>query len=181
MGAAATDRLHVLTGGPGSGKSTLIAALSAAGMTTSDEVGRQIIREQVARGGRALPWDDERAFADLMIAREISAREAALATGDIVALDRGIPDVVGFLRVSGLSVPAAIDTAARTLRYHPRVFIAPYWAEIYRGDAERKQSPSVAQATQAIMIETYRDYGYHLVELPRVSVADRVRFLRDRL
>ena len=38
-----TDRLHVVTGGPGSGKSTLIDALAAAGVATSAEVGRAII------------------------------------------------------------------------------------------------------------------------------------------
>jgi predicted ATPase len=41
----ATDRLHILTGSPGSGKSTLIAALAEVGIATSPEVGRAIIRE----------------------------------------------------------------------------------------------------------------------------------------
>jgi predicted ATPase len=40
-----TDRLHVVTGPPGSGKSTLIDALARAGVATSEEVGRRIIRE----------------------------------------------------------------------------------------------------------------------------------------
>ncbi|MDQ2892981.1 MAG: AAA family ATPase [Pseudomonadota bacterium] len=178
---AATDHLHVITGGPGSGKSTLLAALAATGVATSAEVGRQIIREQVACGGNALPWGDERAFARLMIDREIAAREVALATGATVVVDRGIPDVVGFLRVSGHPVPAAIDSAARTLRYNPRVFIAPFWAAIYAADSERKQTPAVAAATHAIMVATYTDYGYTLVELPRVTVAGRVGFVFDRL
>src|SRR3546814_2394649 len=34
-----------------------------------------------------------------------------------VVLDRGVPDVVRFLRISGLAVPRAIDRAARTCRY----------------------------------------------------------------
>lgn len=101
----AADRLHVVTGGPGAGKSTLIAALAAAGVATSAEVGRQIIREQVASCGDALPWADERAFAEAMTGREIAAREAALASGATVVLDRGIPDVIGFLRLSDLDVP----------------------------------------------------------------------------
>ncbi|MDQ2892165.1 MAG: AAA family ATPase [Pseudomonadota bacterium] len=176
-----TDRLHILTGGPGSGKSTLIAALAAAGVATSAEVGREIIREQVAAGGRALPWDDECAFADLMIEREIAARDAALAAGATTVLDRGIPDVIGFLRVSGHPVPAAIDAAARTLRYNPRVFIAPFWAAIYTADTERKQTPAVAAATQSIMVGTYADYGYSLVELPCIPVTGRVGFVMDHL
>jgi predicted ATPase len=113
--------------------------------------------------------------------REVAAHAAALATGGTVVLDRGVPDVVGFLRLSGLPVPAPIDAAARATRYNPHVFLAPFWAEIYAHDEERKQSPEVAAATEAVMRQTYADYGYSLVELPRASVAERVRFVLDRL
>lgn len=173
-----TDRLHVITGGPGSGKSTLIDALAATGVATSPEVGRAVVREQLAHGGTALPWGDEPAFAEEMIGREIAAHAAALASGAVTVMDRGVPDVAGFLRVSGLAVPAHIDAAARTVRYNRRVFIAPFWAEIYAHDPERRQSPALAEATHAVMVATYRDYGYTLVELPRTSVAERVAFVR---
>ena len=176
-----TDRLFVLTGGPGSGKTTLIDALGAAGVATSPEVGRAVIREQLAAGGDALPWADQRAFAELMIGREIAAHDAALAGGAVTVLDRGVPDVVGFLRVSGLPVPPHIDAAARTCRYNPSVFIAPYWAEIFTGDAERKQLPEVAEATFAVMVDTYRGYGYDLIELPRAPIPERVAFIVDRI
>jgi len=176
-----SDRLHVLTGGPGSGKTTLIEALAAAGVATSPEVGRAVIREQLASGGDALPWANQKAFADLMVVRDIAAREDALATGVTTVLDRGVPDVTGFLRVSGLPVPSHIDEAARICRYNSRVFIAPFWPEIFTGDAERKQPPEVAEATFAVMVETYRDYGYDLIELPRATIAERVAFVRERI
>jgi predicted ATPase len=176
-----SDRLHVVTGPPGSGKSTLIDALAATGVATSAEIGRQIIREQVAAGGEALPWADEIAFAALMLPREVAAHARALASGGRVVLDRGVPDVAGFLRASGLPVPEAIDAAARRCRYHLRVFFAPYWPEIFVQDAERPRPAGYAQATHDVMIATYRDYGYTLVELPRVSVAERVRFVVERL
>ena len=176
-----THRLHVVTGGPGSGKSTLIAALAAAGVATSAEVGRQVIREQVAAGGDALPWADEMAFAEAMWPREVAAHAAALATGQTVVLDRGAPDVVGFLRVSNLPVPTAIDAAARATRYNPRVFLAPFWPAIYGEDEERRQTSEVAAATEAVMRATYADYGYALVDLPLVSVAERVAFVMERV
>lgn len=159
----------------------MVAALAAAGVATSPEVGRQVIREQVAAAGTALPWADERAFAEAMWPRELAAHAAALATGRTVVLDRGVPDVVGFLRVSGLPVPPPIDAATCATRYNARVFIAPFWAEIYTADEERKQPANVAEATYDVMVATYRAYGYTLVELPRASVAERVAFMRERL
>jgi len=181
VGLKVTDRLHVITGGPGSGKSTLIEALAAAGIATSAEVGRAIIKEELATGGTALPWLDHRAFAERMIEREIQAHRAALVRSETVVLDRGVPDVIGFLRISGLAVPEAIDTAARSYRYNPRAFIAPWWADIFTTDAERKQTPEEARATFGVMVETYRDYGYRLVELPRATVAERVAFVRREI
>ena len=176
-----SDRLFVITGGPGSGKSTLIDALAAVGVATSPEVGRAVIREQLAIGGNALPWGDQRAFAEQMVLRDVAAQREALASGAVTVLDRGVPDVAGFLRVSGQPVPAHIDAAARRCRYNSRVFIAPFWAEIFTGDAERKQTIDEARATFAVMVETYRDYGYDLVELPRALVVERVAFVRERI
>lgn len=109
--------------------------------------------------------------------REVAAHAAALGMGGPVVLDRGVPDVVGFLRVSGLAVPPAIGAAARATRYNPRVFLAPYWAEIYAHDPERRQSPDLARVTEAVMHEVYTEYGYFLVELPRATVAERVAFV----
>lgn len=179
--ASACDHLHVVTGPPGSGKSTLIDALAGAGVATSAEVGRRIIREQLAMGGAALPWGDERGFAELMIVGEVAAHRAALAQGGPVVLDRGVPDVIGFLRASGLPVPPAVAEAARAYRYHTRVFLAPFWADIFRTDAERPQPAAVAERTEPVMRATYRDLGYELVDLPRASVAERVAFVLDHL
>lgn len=62
----------------------------------------------------------------------------------------------------------------------PRIFLAPFWAQIYIRDPERRQPPELAQATEAVMRDTYARYGYRLVELPCASVAERVAFVLER-
>lgn len=177
-----TTSLIVITGGPGSGKSTLIDALARRGCATAaSEAGRAIIRDQAAIGGTALPWADRRLFAELMLSWEMrSHREASALGSAAVFFDRGVPDVIGYLRVTGLPVPPHMDAAAHMMRYHPKVFIAPPWPEIYGGDTERKQTLEEAAATCEAMVETYTAYGYELIELPRVSVAERVAFVMNR-
>jgi predicted ATPase len=44
----------ILTGGPSSGKTSIIEKLKEKGYLCIDEVGRQIIQEQLAIGGNAL-------------------------------------------------------------------------------------------------------------------------------
>ncbi|HML31081.1 MAG TPA: AAA family ATPase [Hyphomicrobium sp.] len=172
-------RLFVITGGPGSGKSTLAAALADAGYPTMPEGGRGIIRDQVAIGGNALPWADRSAFADIMLSWDLrSYREApSIAGTGPVFFDRGIPDVVGYLQLSGLPVPAHVQRAAELFRYEARVFIAPPWPEIFSQDSERKQTIEEASATYQAMTAAYAGLGYELVTLPRLPVAERVAFV----
>ncbi|WP_139247186.1 AAA family ATPase [Hyphomicrobium sp. NDB2Meth4] len=172
-----TDRLIVITGGPGSGKSTLVAALAARGFHCMPEAGRAIIQDQVAIGGDALPWADRAKFAELMLAWDMrSYRDAAGLSGQVV-FDRGIPDVIGYIALSGLEVGPHFEAAARTFRYRRQVFIAPPWPEIYERDAERRQSQDEAEATYRALDAAYRGLGYEPIALPRTSVAARVDFI----
>lgn len=176
-----TDHLAVITGGPGSGKSTLIDALALEGFSRMPEGGRAIIQDQVTIGGQALPWADRAAFAELMLAWDLRSYRAAQALPAPVIFDRGIPDVVGYLTLCGLPVPSHVRKAAELHRYRRQVFIAPVWPDIFKVDAERKQSLAEADATYRVMAATYADLGYELVHLPLASVADRVRFVWERL
>jgi predicted ATPase len=174
------QRFLVLTGGPGSGKSTLIDAFERAGFSRSLEAGRGIIQDQVDIGGPAVPWHDRVLFAELMLCWEMrSYRMAEQQTGSVF-FDRGVPDVVGYLRLSKLPVPAYFEKAAEIFRYNHRVFMAPPWQEIFQQDRERKQDFNEAARTYEVLAETYQAFGYELIELPRVPVAERVRFVLQR-
>jgi len=174
-------RRVVLTGGPGSGKTTLLEALAAAGHATSPEAGRAIIRRQQAIDGEALPWKDRALFAELMLDRELEAHARAESADGPVFFDRGVPDVVGYLSLCGLPVPAHMERAAQDIRYDRRVFIAPVWPEIFGQDAERKQDLDEARRTFDAMAETYPRFGYELIELPRAPVAERLDFVLTTL
>lgn len=172
-----TDHLFIVTGGPGSGKTSLIEALAARGVRCMPEAGRAIIQDQCAIGGDALPWADRTRFAELMLGWEMrSHREAQSLEGPVI-LDRGIPDVMGYLMLCGLPVPEPVRKAAEFYRYNRRVFIAPHWPAIFRQDAERRQSSGEAEATFQMMERVYAALGYELVPLPLASVEARADFV----
>jgi predicted ATPase len=171
------NRFFVLTGGPGSGKTTLVEALKARGYAATEEAGRGVIREEMRNDGSGLPWADRSRFAELMFDWESrSYRDAERQHGPVV-FDRGLPDTIGYLRLEGLDVPAWMEEQALRLRYNRRVFIAPPWKEIFGQDEERRQSWDVAVRTHDVMAETYTELGYNLVELPRASVEQRAEFI----
>ncbi len=169
--------LFVLTGGPGSGKSTLIAALQRLGYGVTPEAGRGVIQDQQAIDGSALPWADRAAFAELMLSWDMRSHHMVRTVSGPVFCDRGVLDVVGYLALCGLPLPPHVARAAEAFRYNRQVFVAPPWLAIFHPDAQRKQDFAEAVRTHDQMVATYRAYGYTPVELPRTSVEGRVAFI----
>jgi len=181
VGGALPERI-VIAGGPGSGKSTLLEALAESGEICYQESSRVLIREQLARAGRLVPWDDLAAFAHECSRRMLaqladSVRMGARLSGSAhhrrCFFDRGLPDLIGYLSHGGHSAPDAWRAASRV--YASTVFFAPPWREIFVNDAERPQSFAEAQALSAHIRCAYLDCGFQLVELVKSSVADRLR------
>ncbi|MBL3553652.1 AAA family ATPase [Rhodovulum sulfidophilum] len=176
-----SDHFFVVTGGPGAGKTSLITELARRGFHTIPESGRAIIREEMQSGGDALPWADRAAYAERMLQRDLRSYEAAQAHSGPVIFDRGIPDILGYLTLCSLPVPPHVAAAAKAARYNARVFLAPYWDEIFTQDTERKQTRSEAEATCAVMFDTYIALGYEIIELPRTDIARRADFVCEQL
>jgi predicted ATPase len=170
---------YVVTGGPGSGKTSLVDALCRRGYPRSVEAGRGVIQDQMAVGGRALPWEDHLLFAELMLCWEMRSYHIAEELSGPVFFDRGGPDVLGYLRLAGASAPLHIHKAAQLFRYNRVVFLAPPRPEIFCQDRERKQDFEEAVRTHDAMVVTYTALNYELVELPRASVEEEVDFVLD--
>lgn len=207
------DKLYIITGGPGSGKSSLLSSLASKGYAVMPEAGRAIIQDQKLIGGPALPWADRKIFAELMLSWELRSYRQAFSMmngskGDFeekvggdsastrprrwpitattaeqcpgwgpVFFDRGVPDVVGYLKLCGLEVPKHIMRAAKYFRYARQVFFAPPWEKIYRNDDDRKQSWVEAVATGQAMIDVYSSLGYEICHLPLASVEERADYV----
>ena len=167
----AASQRFVIAGGPGSGKSTLLHALAAAGEICYEEASRTLIREQLARKGRLLPWGDLWGFAQECGTR-MQAQLADSAQRGRCFFDRGLPDLIGYLSHGGRSAPEAWRAASRD--YAPMVFFAPPWREIYVNDTERPQTFEVAQELSAHIRQAYLDCGFRLVELVASPVPDRL-------
>jgi len=175
--SSGVDHLYVITGGPGSGKTTLVDALEQDGFARSMEAGRGIIQDQRAICGPGLPWEDRVHFAELMLSWEMRSHHIARTRCVPVFMDRGIPDVIGYLRLTGLPIPAHVERAAELFRYNSLVFLAPPWPEIFQQDQERRQDYEEAIRTFDAMREVYGELGYRLVELPRSALPDRQQFV----
>jgi predicted ATPase len=169
----------VITGGPGSGKTTVLAELARRGHICVPEDARAVIQEQVVIGSLAVPWADASVFAELLMQRSISTwnRYATVRPTVPIYFDRGVGDAFTCADLIGHTLPADLHEQAIRCRYRDPVFVAPWWPEIYTTDEERRQSREEAQRTEHAIVKTYKELGYRIVRLPFVSVNERADFI----
>jgi len=171
---------YIITGGPGAGKTSLLLALKKAGYHCSEEVSRQLIREEVANNSPCLPWTNLSCFAGKVLDRMITNYHQTAGHG-ITFFDRGIPDIIAYLKAAALHVPDRFYTALQQYRYQQTVFILPPWKHIYINDAERWHTYEEAVALYTAISETYRAFGYTLIEVPPAGIENRMEYVLDNL
>lgn len=171
----------VFTGGPGSGKTSVINRLKALNYQCAPEVGRKVILQQVGIKGTALPWADKAAFRDEMVREDINNYQAYQATQQPVFFDRSIIDCYGYSMLEGLTVSDELMKRCHELVYWQKVFIFPPWESIFTNDEERKQDFDLAVATYEEMVKAYTTFGYTLIEVPEVTVNERVGFILTKI
>ncbi len=174
-------KLYVITGGPGSGKTTVLRELKNRGFAYLPEVARQIIQEQVETGGDALPWTDRQRYTELMLERSVESYCQCAPAAEPMFSDRGIPDSLCYARLIGLTELESLRRACEQYRYARQVFFAPAWREIYETDTERRQGFADALRTAELMQAVYEELGYEIIELPKATVAERADFILTRI
>lgn len=175
------NNLIVFTGGPGSGKTSVISRLKKLNYQCATEVGRKVIQQQVEIQGTALPWDDKVAFRDEMVCEDINNYHAYQASQQPVFFDRSIVDSYGYSMLEKLSVSDELMKCCYELTYWKKMFIFPPWESIFINDAERKQDFDLAVATYDEMVKAYTKFGYTLIEVPKTSVNERAEFILTTL
>ncbi|PWA05435.1 AAA family ATPase [Flavobacterium psychrotolerans] len=171
----------VIIGGPGTGKTTIIDTLIASGYCCYPEISREVTLEAKKQGIEQLFLENPLLFSELLLeGRKKQFKNAQNEPHEIVFLDRGIPDILAYMHYIGDSYPAFFDAACKEHIYS-KIFILPPWEEIYVSDDARYENYEQAKLIYYHLTETYQNYGYELIEVPKDSVDKRILFILEQI
>lgn len=167
----------VITGGPGTGKSTLINELIKRGYTCLEEISRQVILDAKKNGIDQLFLTNPLLFSELLLKGRIQQFEVASSLpSETIFFDRGIPDVVAYMDFIGDTYPENFTVACKNSMYDT-VFILKPWETIYTSDNERYESFDQALQIHSHLLNTYKKYNYNLIDVPFDTVKNRTDYI----
>ena len=171
----------VITGGPGTGKSTVIDELVKLNYTCMPEISREITLNAQKKGIVQMFLKKPLLFSQLLLEGRVQQyKDAEQNNSSVIFFDRGIPDVHGYMNYLGVDYPKQYKEMSERHQYD-HVFMMPPWQKIYISDNERYESFEQSLAIYNHLEKTYKDLNYNIIEVPTGTVSKRVNFILNTL
>ena len=174
------NQRYIITGAPGTGKTAIINALKERGYSCVNENSREIIAEQIINGGEILPWKNQIAFENLISSKR-GKQYASIPKDEICFFDRSAIDCIAYLKANNLETSTEILEVIKNCEFNSNVFYTPIWEEIYRNDSERKENIEKAKIIENFLFSTYQYFDYTLIEIPKLTIEERVDFILSKI
>jgi len=160
---------YIITGGPGTGKSSIILALEKKGEYVVPEAAADFIKLQQARGIKT-PWIDpdfQQNIMNLQIQRELRIPQDI----EKVFIDRGIPDGLAYLNPQS-ELAKEILEETKDNRY-TKIFLIEELEETKK-DNIRREDKEKALFLRKKIEQIYTSLGYEIVIIPLDDLDSRV-------
>lgn len=167
---------YILTGGPSTGKTSIVKELQRRGYSTLDEVAREVLSEK-----RNLNWEQ---LQSTIFGRQLEKEEEFKGISPLF-LDRGLPDVLAYCLHNLNYIPLEF-AEFNFSKLYDKVFLLdrlPFKKDevrIEKGDAE-------AQKIHDLISSVYIDLNYDVIRVPifdgdvQTSVNKRADYILARL
>lgn len=171
----------VITGGPGTGKTSIIKALKKRGFHVHPEVSREIINKYRKLGHKQLFLSDPLKFSKiLMEKRIIQHKNSNENKNKFYFFDRGIPDIIAYLNFKKVKFNPSLLKEIKNYTYD-LIFLCEPWKQIYINDSERYESYSELLLINKELKKTYQKLDYKPIKLPESSVEERINYILNSI
>jgi len=162
---------YVITGGPSSGKTTVLNELAKLGYVVYPEAARVFINQEIAKGKSLKEIrGDEVEFQRRVLKIKIEVENSA-PKDKIVFFDRALPDSIAYYQICGLD-PKEVLKFCQKKRYRKIFFLEQL---SFNQDYARVEDDKTIKKLNKLLKESYENLGYEVINIPAMSVKDRVQ------
>ena len=172
-------QIHVIAGGPCSGKTTILKALEQRGYRVEVETSERLLREGIARDETSESLRMDPVQWQQVVLQQDHALFESLPTDELVFTDTSFIEDLVFASRAGIKMGPGIEAWLLRKRYQKVFFLEPL--EAYEQNRVRLESRDVSRLISAQVRKRYQDYGYALVMVPASSLADRMVFILSHI
>ncbi len=178
----------VITGAPGTGKTSIIKELENSRYFCYHEVIRDFTLEATKDSDPTTFKTNPLAFVEdpfefntkILNGRINQYLQSQKNIEPTIFFDRAIPDVLAYMDFFNQEYGTNFIEACRKYRYNS-IFLLPPWEEIYVSDNERFESFDEAKQIHYHLEKTYRGYGYNIKLVPFGTVEERVDYILNSI
>lgn len=169
---------YVITGGPGSGKTTTLNHLNMLGYHTTIEHARHFIDTQMITGKTVQEIrENQKEFQEGILDMQI-LQENSLSPVDLVFLDRALPDALAYYRFLNLPVDVKLKSALKDASYK-KIFILDFLPLV--NDYARREDEAAQKKIAELIIEVYESLPFPVLYVPVLQPGERVDFILKNL
>lgn len=167
---------YIITGGPSSGKTTVLKELSKLGYIIYPEAARVFIDKEMAKGKTLKEIrGNEAEFQRKVLKIKIDVEKSA-PKDKIVFFDRAIPDSIAYYQICGLD-PKEVLKFCKKKVYKKIFFFEKLPLE---NDYARVEDSKTIKKLNKLLKESYKNLGYEVINIPARPVKERVqKILRE--
>jgi len=162
---------YVITGGPSSGKTTVLEELAKLGYLTYPEAARVLIDREMAESKSLKEIrGNEAEFQKKVLEMKIEIEKKA-PKDKIVFFDRAIPDSIAYYQIDGLDPKEVLKLCQRE-SYRKIFFLEQLPLD---QDYARVEDEKTIKKLNKLLKESYQNLGYQVIDVLALPVEERVR------
>ncbi|MBP6730762.1 MAG: ATP-binding protein [Chitinophagales bacterium] len=173
-----TTNWYVITGGPGSGKTTMVNLLKARGYKTTIENARHYFDMQRLNGHTVEEVRKHQEEFQLRVLEMQIEVEKELQPDEVVFLDRAIPDALAYYKYLNIIIDPQLAEAMFKVNYK-KIFILDCLPLVQ--DYARTEDEEAQKKIHAVIVSVYESLPFPIIRVPVMLPHERVDFILKNL